>query len=183
MVATLSNLDRSVKAGGTFYYVIKRSNKLEELEFDVQDEIIPEEELYRCLELYGIATDTYQVEFDGKTTTKLGILLRIIDENDPQHKGIFRTSVSYEGCGPRSMIGQIFTAILGNPFIGEIDNELWKSVLGGRFGATLNIKDKGDRTYTNLVHGSFKPVKSRAAKPAPAPALDPDEDPFGDEAE
>jgi hypothetical protein len=193
MVATLESLDREVKSGGVFTYVIKRNGKLEEIEFDSDDAIIPDEEIYRSLELYGIATETYEVTFrepggEDKTTTKLGLLLRIIDENDAQHRGIFRTSITFESAGPKSGVGQIFACILGAPYTGKINNDFWLTVLGGRFGAALKMKETDSRVYINLVHGSFKPVKLKAgtkngAKPVetPEPASDPFSEDDGEE--
>lgn len=176
MSATLEQLNREVKAGGAYKYVIVKAGKLTEIEIEREDTIVPDEEMYRCLEFYGVATETYPVTFEGETSTKIGLLLRIVDENDPQHKGIFLTSATFESVGPKSTMGQIVAAILGEPFTGTINDEFWLSVLGGRFGATLNLKVKADRTYVNLVHGSFKPARTKtAAKPAgkTAPATDP----------
>lgn len=180
MVATLSNLDREVHAGGSFTYVVKERNKLEEIEFSSDDAVVPDEEMYRCLEFYGVGTETYEVTFENETSTKLPILLRIIDESDEQHECVFKTSITFESAGPKSGIGQIFTCILGEPFTGKIDNAFWLTVLGGRFGAALKLKEKDDRTYVNLVHGSYKPVKQKASK-KPGRPIAADEDPFNEE--
>src|SRR5690349_520295 len=161
MVAALDNLNRVVTAGGSYKYVVKQGGELTEVEVEREDLIIPDEEQYRCLEFYGIATETYEVTFEGDTTTKIGVLLRIIDPNDAQHKGIFKTSVTFESCGPKSMMGQIFAAILGEPFVGTIDNGFWEKIIGGRFAASLNLKQKADATYANLIHGSIKPSRNR----------------------
>jgi hypothetical protein len=167
MVASLENLNRQVTAGGSYRYVIKRSNQLEEIEVEREDLITPDEDAYRCLEFYGIAVDPYEVTFEGETTTKINLLLRIIDESDAQHKGIFRTSVTFESCGPKSTFGQIAAAIMGEPFIGAIDNDFWLSILGGRFAASFTRKEKPDATYMNLVHGSPRPARAKTSK-APA---------------
>ena len=180
MVAALDNLNREVKAGGSYRYVIKQGGELTEVEFDRDDLIIPDEDAYRCLEFYGIATETYPVTFDGETTTKISVLLRVIDSSDPQHKGIFKTSVTFESCGPKSTMGQIFAAILGEPFVGTIDNAFWEKVIGGRFAASFTRKEKADATYLNLVHGSPRPAREKAAakgKTAAAP------NPFDDDEE
>lgn len=177
MVATLENLNRTVKAGGSNTFVIKQGGELQELELEWEDEIVPDKSRYGSLEFFGIATQTRTMTWEDETTEKIDLLIRIIDADDPQHKGLFRTSVTFESCGPKSTIGQIFTAILGEPFVGTIDNELWKRVLGGRFSSSLVAKEKGDRIYTNIVHGSVKPAKRKAsAKAAPV-----DENPFDED--
>lgn len=187
MSATLESLDRDVKVGGSFTYIIKRGGKLEELEFESEDSIVPEEEIYRSLELYGVGTSTYDVTFTDKgggqkVTPKLGLLLRIIDENDDQHRGIFITSITYDTAGPKSGFGQIAACILGAPYVGKINNDFWLSILGGRFGATLKLNESGGRTYVNLVHESYKPVKvkpTRSANAKPTKVVE-DDDPFSD---
>lgn len=179
MVASLEGLNREVTTGGVYRYVVKRSGKLEEIEVDRDDLIIPDEEQYRSLEFYGIATETYPVTFEGETTQKISVLIRIIDTNDPQNKGVFKSSVTFESAGPKSTIGQIFAAIRGEPFVGQIDNDFWGEVLGGRFAASLNLKVKADATYVNLIHGSIKPSKQRATTAKATPVADP----FGDDTE
>ena len=188
MVAALDNLNRVVRAGGGAYpYIVKQNDELAELEIEREDLITPEEDAYRCLEFYGIANETRTVSFtnadgEAESTTKIDLLLRIIDQNDEQHKGIFRTSVTFESCGPKSTMGQIFTAILGEPFVGTIDNAFWEKVIGGRFAASFTRKEKQDATYMNIVHGSPRPAREKkatnakpAAKAAPNPFEDDDE--------
>jgi hypothetical protein len=171
MVATLEHLDRDVRAGGSNTFVVKQGDELQHLELDWEDEIVPEKSRYGCLEFYGMGTEVRKLTWDEKTTEKVDLLIRIIDPEDAQHKGLFRSSVTFESCGPQSTIGQMFTAILGEPFVGKVNNDLWKRVLGGRFSCSLTAKEKGDRVYTNIVHGSPLPAKTKkaaAAKTAPA---------------
>jgi hypothetical protein len=139
--------------------------------------------MYRSLELYGVSPKTLTRTFDDKDSSRLPILVRIIDEGDDQNKGIFRSEIPYDFTGPRSTIGQLAIAILGEPWADRITQEFWAKMIGGRFGAALNLKEKGDRTYINLVHGSFKPVKAKSAKnSAPVKNTD-DEDPFSEDDE
>jgi hypothetical protein len=187
MVASLENLNREVRAGGGAYtYVVKQGGELAEVDIERDDLITPEEDAYRCLEFYGIATEPYTVTFanpgeEPKVTTKINILLRIIDQGDAQHKGIFSTSVTFESCGPKSTMGQIFAAILGEPFVGSINNDFWEKVIGGRFAATFTRKEKADATYMNLVHGSPRPAREKKAAKAAAPT--PPANPFEDDDE
>lgn len=186
MVATMEHLNRDVRAGGPQSFVVKRDNDLVEVEVERDDLVTPEEQRYKCLEFHGIATKTRDQVFDGETTVKIALLLRIIDSGDPLHKGMFTSEVTYEGCGPQSTIGQIFTAIRGEPFVGHMDNAFWLSVLGGRFSATVRVNEKG---YVSINHKSAQPAKTAAAatpaaeatpskppKPAPAKTANPFDD-------
>lgn len=183
MASMLANLDREVRVGGSGEYVIKRNGELEQITFESDQAVIPDEEMYRCLEFYGVGTETYEITFSAegseKTATKLPILLRIIDEQDAQHREVFQVSINFDSVGPKSSFGQMVAAILGAPFVGSINDEFWESVLGGKFGAALSMRtnDNG-RTYVNIVHGSAKPFKakpSRAAKPKD------EDDPFNED--
>lgn len=184
MATMLSALDREVRVGGSTEYVIKRNGGLEQITFESDQAVIPDEEMYRCLEFYGVGTETYEITFTAeggeKTATKLPILLRIIDEQDGQHRDVFQVSINFDSVGPKSSFGQMVAAILGAPFVGSINDEFWASVIGGKFGAALSMKtnDNG-RTYVNLVYGSAKPFKAKA-KTTAKPKDTEEEDPFNE---
>lgn len=181
MVATMKHLTREVKAGGPQEFVVKRGDDLEEIQVEREDLVTPEEQRYKCLEFQGIATRTRDQTFDDKTTTKIALLLRIVDSSDPLHKGMFTSEVTYEGCGPQSTIGQIFTAIRGEPFVGTMDNDFWLNVLGGRFSASLRVNEKG---YVSINHKSPQPAKTTGtAKPAAAAKAAKADNPFDDDDE
>lgn len=181
MVATMEHLTREVRAGGPQSFVVKKNGVLEELEVEREDLVTPEEQRYKNLEFCGIATKTRDQTFDDKTTTKIALLLRIIDSADPLHKGMFTSEVTYEGCGPQSTIGQIFTAIRGEPFVGTMDNDFWLSILGGRFSVSLRVNEKG---YVSINHKSAQPAKEPGtAKPAAAAKAAKAPNPFDDDDE
>jgi hypothetical protein len=185
MATMLEALNREAKAGGPRDYVIKRNGELEQIEFDANDAVIPDETMYRCLELYGVATEPRTVTWEdgAKSALKLPTLLRIIDEADAQHREIMQVELNFDSVGPKSGFGQVAAAILGAPYIGRIDDAFWEKVIGGKFGASLSLKVAGDgRTFVNLVHNSAKPFKAKAkttSKPKPVE----DDDPFNEDDE
>lgn len=177
----LSALDREAQTGGgPREYAISKNGELELITFDSQDAVIPDEEMYRCLELYGVATKEREITWgDGESSTKLPVLLRIIDENDAQHREIMQVDINYDSQGPKSSFGEVMTAITGEPFTRRVNQELWEEVIGGKFGASLRLKTgTNGGTFVNLVYGSVKPYKAKA-KPAAKKVTD--EDPFNEE--
>jgi hypothetical protein len=162
----------SEKAGGgdgTYPYWVKRGDKLIKDKMIGADElVVPEEGMFKNLELYAIGKDTFQ-STGQYPKEKRAIIMRILDEGHDNYKELVRTTVNYsetpEGLGPKTYIGQIFTAIRGGtyPDDEDTDDAFWLSMLGGRFQAILTVSDDG--VYVNFAKDSIKACKSSAAKP------------------
>lgn len=164
--------------GGDYEYILARNGKLIRKTIEGDQFIVPEEGMFKRLELYGIGAETY--ESTGKfPKEKRAIVMRVLDDGHENHKELIRTSINYthsaRGLGEKTYIGQLFTAILGeypvgrdidDPAEAEPTDEFWLSILGGQFQAILGISDDGQ--YVNFAKDSIKPCRQKA-EPAAKP--------------
>jgi hypothetical protein len=163
-------LSASSGGGGDYEYWVARSGKLVKDKMIPGDEfVVPEEGLYKTLELYGLGADTFMSQ-GQYPKQKRAIVLRILDDGHENYRDLVRTTINYEetarGLGPKTYIGQIFTAIRGGEYPDgeDITDDFWLSMIGGRFQAILTVSDDGQ--YVNFGKDSIKPCRAKAAKPA-----------------
>lgn len=165
-------LSASAGGGGDYEYWVVRNDKLIKNHIIKSDSLItPEADAYRTLELVGLGADTYTTNGQFGEKERRALVIRVLDQDSPNYKEMFRTSVTYtetpRGLGPKTMIGQLFTAIHGGEYPDDADtgtDEFWLTIIGGRFQAMLSVSDDGQ--FTNLVKDTIKAC--RRATPAKA---------------
>jgi len=168
-------LSKGGSGDGDYEYITSQRGKLILKTIPGADFVVPEEGMFKKLELYAIGADTF-VSKGQFAKEKRSIIMRVLDDGHENYKELIKTTINYthsaKGLGEKTYIGQIFTAILGeypdgydidDPKEAPDDDEFWNQVLGGQFQAILTVSDDG--LYVNFGKDSIKACKKSAPKP------------------
>jgi hypothetical protein len=164
--------------GGSRLYLMRDPKTRQLIEAPIDDATLtnPAAGFYQTIQLMGI-TAVFQMtsSYSGEEQDMVRALFRVIAPGTPNDKAVFSQLFTFgylQDSGKRklstkSQIGRIFAAISGGDTAADqdLDASFYEGIIGGRFGAVVQIDKKVDR---NGNPREYAKVVKETAVPAPA---------------